>query len=100
MSKAESLFQWYDRLGRPTLRIVGIIILAAIGLGVAVAMWRWAFGAQLHELPGTAVVVAFAPMIPQVMDQFTRSLERRAQIGFGQHSAGQSPNPHGGPGAP
>lgn len=97
----ETFFQWYDRAGRPTLRLVGVLILAAIGLAIAVAFFRWAFGYQLPELPGSAILLALVPQIPQVVDQLTRSFERRSQIHMGLHPAGAALiNPHGGPAAP
>lgn len=89
-----------DGLGRPTLRLVGVIVLAAIGAAVAFAFWRWAMGEPIQELPGTAILLALVPQIPQAIDQITRHLERQHQIAFGQLPWQSSPNPHGGPNTP
>lgn len=96
----EGFFQWYDRIGRPTLRLVGVVIIAMIGSAIAVAMWRWSFGAELKPLPGSAILVSLVPVIPQALDQITRAMQRNAEIAFGRVPGGPMPNPHGGPAAP
>lgn len=86
-----------DGLGRPALRLVGVVVLAAIGGAVAFAFWRWAMGSPIPELPGSAILLAFVPQIPQIVDQITRHLQRGQEIAFGQTPYQSSPNPHGGP---
>lgn len=84
--KTESFFQWYDRLGRPTLRYLGILILAIIGLSIAGAFVQWGFfGVEMKPLPGEALLMAMIPQVPQVADQITRSIERLKQISYAQY---------------
>jgi hypothetical protein len=85
-----------DGLGRPILRLVGVAVLAAMGAAVAFAFWRWAMGATIPDLPGSAILLALVPQIPQVVDQITRTFEKQAKVAFGTGMA----NPHGGPAAP
>lgn len=96
----QNLLKTLDGIGRPALRLVGVVILAAIGAAVAFAFWRWAFGEPIQDLPGSAIMLALVPQIPQVVDQITRHFQRVQEISFGQTPYQSSPNPHGGPLAP
>ena len=95
-----NILKTLDGFGRPTLRLVGVIVLASIGSAVAFAFWRWAMGSPIPELPGSAILLALVPQVPQVVDQITRHLQRAQEISFGQTPYQASPNPHGGPAAP
>ncbi len=91
----------FDRLGRPTLRAVQVVVLATIGFAIAAAFVRWSFFDWTPpELPGTSLVVAALPYIMQAWDHFTRSAERQVQIQMGQIPGVAMPNPHGGPNTP
>lgn len=79
-----------DRAGRPLLRLVGMAILAGIGLLILVAMAQWAvFLKPLPPLPGETLLLLLIPQVPQVVDQITRSAERRSVI----HAEAQALNP-------
>ncbi len=86
-----------DRWGRPLLRMLGLVVITAIGLAIAVAFWQWAiFGREVPKLPGEAIAVAALPYLMQAWDHFTRSAERQAQIAMGKIPGTSMPNPHGG----
>jgi len=51
-----------------------------IGAAIAFAFWRWAMGSPIPPLPGEAIMILLVSQFPQIMDQVTRSWERRKQI--------------------
>lgn len=100
----ETFFQWYDRMGRPTLRNVGVILLLLIGLAIVIQFFFWAVtNREPAPIPLGNIFVAVLPYAMQVAQEVTRSLEKqstdkaRVQI---IEAGGSLPNPHGGPGAP
>lgn len=80
----------YNSLGRPTLRFVGVIIIAAIGLAVAVAFWRWAFGAPMQAIPAEGVLLALVTQGPQIVDLVTRHLQKTTEIAYNNRPPGTS----------
>lgn len=97
----ESFFQWYDRIGRPTLRNIGIVILLLIGLAIAIQFMFWAVtNREPAPIPMQNILVAFLPYFMQTVDHVTRMVQRNNEIAVGRVSGGVMPNPHGGPGAP
>ena len=97
----ETFFQWYDRMGRPTLRNIGIVVLMLIGLAIAIQFMFWAItNREPAPIPMQNILVAFLPYSMQMVDHVTRMIQRNNEIAMGQHARGLSPNPHGGPSAP
>ena len=78
----EDFFKWYDKMGRPTLRYIGIGILTLIGLAIAVAFLRWSLGAAIAPLPGEALAVAALPYLMQAVDHVTRMIQRNQEMAF------------------
>lgn len=86
-----------DKLsGRKVSRWAVNLLVAAISLAVAVAMWRWAFGSPFPPIPGEGLLIAAFPYLQSMFDNFVRSNETRSRI----HSNAPNVNPHGGPDAP
>lgn len=93
----KTTLQLLDGLGRPALRLTGVVILALVGLAIAWQFWAWAlWNRPPADMPMQVLLLALIPQIPQVVDQITRTFEKQARTAFG---AGL-PNPHGGPAAP
>ena len=89
-----------DRVGRPLLRITGVVVLALIGLSIAAAFLFWAFaGREFPRLPGEALLLPLMTQGPQIVDQITRYLQRVVEIKTNSVPYGV-PNIHGGPDAP
>lgn len=93
----ETFFQWYDRMGRPTLRNIGVVLLALIGLAIAIQFFFWAVAnREPAPIPLQNILVAGLPYVMQIVQEFTRSNERKTQLATNQPAV----NPHGGPDAP
>lgn len=82
--------------GRKVNRWLTTMIMAAIGIAVAIAFFRWAGGEEMAKLPGETIIIASLPYLNAAWDNFVCSNETQTGMNFG---AGH-PNPHGGPGAP
>lgn len=96
---SQDLVDFLNRVGRPAARIVGVFVLANIGLAISAAFWAWAiWGVTLPPLPGEAIGMAAMPFAYQMWDGWVRSQEKRHTEAF-QFGKAQ-PNPHGGPAAP
>lgn len=88
-----------DRAGRPTLRMVGVVVLAVIGLSIGYAFAMWAvLGREFPHLPGEALLLPLMTQGPQIVDQVTRHFQRVTEIKMNNIPYGV--NPHGGPDAP
>lgn len=71
----ESFFEWYDRAGRPTLRLAGVFIIVLVGLAFAVAFWRSALlGLDMPNMTGGMGPLLIA-LAPNVIDLITRHRE-------------------------
>lgn len=86
-----------DKLsGRKVNRWTVNLLVAAISLAVAVAMWRWAFGNPFPPIPGEGLVIAALPYAQSMWDNFVRSSQRKVELSTMMPQV----NPHGGPAAP
>lgn len=93
----ETFFQWYDRMGRPTLRNIGVVLLALLGLAIVVQFFFWAIlNREPAPIPLQNILVAALPYAMQTVQEITRSLERKTQLTTNAPAI----NPHGGPNAP
>ena len=100
----ETFFQWYDRMGRPTLRNIGVVLLAMIGLAIAIQFFFWAVvNREPAPIPLQNILVAALPYAMQVAQEITRSIEKQnanqTRVAIIE-AGGSPPNPHGGPSAP
>jgi len=65
---------------------------------LAIAFFRWAFGAPFPEIPGQGIIIAALPYAQQMWDNFVRA---RQKVNIAAAQFGNAmPNPHGGPVAP
>lgn len=88
-SAPESFFEWYDRAGRPTLRMAGVFIVLAIGLAFAAAFWRTALsGVPMPDMTGGLMPLALA-LAPNMIELITR--HREVMRGGGRAREEQGP---------
>lgn len=86
-----------DKLsGRKVNRWTVNLLVAAISLAVAVAMWRWAFGHPFPPIPGEGLIIAALPYAQSMFDNAVRTFQRQVELATNMPSI----NPHGGPAAP
>lgn len=84
--------------GRPWGRWICNGVLGAVGLALAIAFLRWAFGSPFPEIPGQGILIASLPYAQSMWDNFVRSKEKAAVASAQFGNA--MPNLHGGPAAP
>lgn len=82
--------------GRKVNRWTVNLLVAAISLAVAVAMWRWAFGHPFPPIPGEGLIIAALPYAQSMWDNFVRTQQRQTELTVNMPQV----NPHGGPAAP
>lgn len=84
-------FEFFDRCGRPLLRVLCVFVVFAIGAAIAFAYINAAMThASVPDMSGGLSAIA-TTLIPLAIDQVTRSSERHAQI-----ARGQAPGPFAG----
>jgi len=80
-----SFFEWYDRLGRPTLRNVGVLIIVLIGAAIATQFLFWGiFNREPAAIPMQNILVAALPYVIQGWQEWTRHQERKQQVSLAQ----------------
>jgi hypothetical protein len=90
----ETFFEWFDRAGRPSLRLAGVLIIIAYGLAIALAAFRAAFsGEPMPDMSG-GLAPMLGVLVPNIIDLITR--HREVMAGGARSHVPFVPTPGGG----
>lgn len=93
----ETFFEWFDRFGRPLLRVVGAIVVAGWGFAIIVAALRSGFtGASMPDMTAGLMPLAVG-LGPNIIELLTRHREVMATRQALPSRMRVEVNPHGGP---